>query len=116
MTGFAATPREARSAFVSYYPFELVNGGLGILLNATTTSGSTRVALVGEGPQALITNPGNVAASLFFGGSSDVATTACQLILPGIPYTLGIPPTATHAMCITAAGSTTIQITRGYGN
>lgn len=111
---FAATPREARSAWISAYPFELVNGGSGVLLSATTVS--SRGTLVGEGTQVLITNEGYVPAKLFFGDSSCVATTACQSILPGIPYTLGIPAAATHVACITATGSTTIQITRGYGN
>lgn len=114
MTGFAATEREARQAFVSYYPFELANGGLGISLSATTSS--SRAALVGDGRQVLVTNTGNVEAYVFFGDVTAVATTACVTILPGIPYTLTIPVDATHAACITASGTTTVQITRGYGN
>lgn len=115
MTGFAATPREARQAFVSVYPFELANGGLGVLLTATDSS---QVAtLVGDGGQALITNKGAFAGHLFFGiGTGIAATEACLCILPGIPYTLTISADATHVAYIALGGDTKIQITRGYGN
>lgn len=116
MSGYAATTRDARQAFVSYYPFESPNGGLGVSLALTTTSGTTsRTALVGEGVQVLITNKGQFAAHIAFGDSTVVATTAWTCILPGIPYTLTLPPLATHVAGV-ADSDTTVQITRGYGN
>lgn len=115
MSGFASTLRDARNAFVSMFPFELVNGGLGNLLSGTAAS---QVALlVGEGPQALITNKGSYPGHLFFGiGTGIAATEACTCILPGIPYTLTIPEGATHVAYIAPDGNTKIQLTRGYGD
>jgi hypothetical protein len=114
MTGYAGTPREARSAFISPYPFEMVNGGEGVSLSLTTASG--RAAMVGDGRQVLVSNLGYVVAHLAFGNSSVVATAAFTAIFPGIPYTLTVPQDATHVAGITADGATTVQITRGYGN
>ncbi len=115
MPDFASTPRDARNAFVSFYPFELKNGGLGNLCAATVSSAVQ--ALVGEGAQALITNKGSFAGHIFFGiGTGISATEACQCILPGIPYTLTIPDGATHVAYIAPDGDTKIQITRGYGD
>lgn len=114
--GYAATPRDARQAFVSVYPFEMVNGGLGNLLSLDTDTGtSSRQALVGEGPQVMITNKGLYPAHLAFGNSSVVATTAWVCVMPGIPYTLTIPEATTHVAGV-ADAATKVQITRGYGN
>jgi hypothetical protein len=116
MSSYAATDQEARSAFISAYPFELINGGLGNLLTLDTGTGtSSRQALVGEGRQVLITNKGSWPAHLAFGTSTIVATTAYIVIWTGIPYTLTIPRDATHVAGL-ADGPTTVQITRGYGN
>lgn len=113
MPGYAGTTRDARQAFISYYPFEMVNGGLGVSMAVSTTS--SRVALVGEGQQVIITNLGSATAHLFFGDDTAVATTACIAILPGYPYTLTIPVGATYVAGI-ALSATTVQISRGYGN
>ena len=115
MSSYAETPRLARTAFITPYAFELVNGGRGIVLSVTDASQTT--ALVGEGRQVLVTNDGNVAGCLFFGGAGDTADTACTRILPDIPYTLTIPKGATHVsyICPVDDGTTTINIVRGYG-
>lgn len=120
MAGAFATRRtEARNAYISQFAFELVDGGLGIsLVDLTTTSGTTsRTALpVLDGYQVLIQNIGAWPAHLRFGASNVVATTACVVIFPGIPYTLTIDEDATHVAGITTTGTTTVQITRGNGN
>lgn len=115
--GFASRRVEARNAYISQFPFELINGGLGVSLDLTTTSGTTsRTALpVIDGFQVLITNKGSFAAHLAFGDSSVVATTAYTCFLPGIPYTMTIEEDTTHVAGI-SDGSTTVQITRGNGN
>lgn len=116
MSKFATARREARKAFISAYPFELVDGGLGVSLTLNTTSGTTRVALEGTYDQALITNYESFPCFLRFGDSSVEATTACVCILPNIPYTLTLKEGATHVAGITASGSTKVQITLGHGN
>jgi hypothetical protein len=115
---YASRRNEARAAFLSQFPFELIDGGLGVSLALTTTSGtSSRTELPAiDGFQVLITNYGSVACHLRFGSSSVVATTACVCILPGIPYTLTIDDDATHVAGITASGTTDVQICRGNGN
>jgi hypothetical protein len=117
MTGFAATQKDARNAFVSYYPFEPGNGGLGVVVSCGIATGtSSRVELVGEGAQALITNDGTVSARIAFGDSTVTATSSCLCIRAGIPYTLTIPEGATHVAGLTLSETTIVQITRGYGN
>lgn len=114
---YASRRNEARTAFLSQFPFELINGGLGVALNLTTTSGtSSRTALPAvDGYQVLITNKGSFAAHIAFGDATIVATTAYTCILPGIPYTLTIGEDDTHVAGISDA-ATTVQITRGNGN
>lgn len=115
MPDFASTQRDARNAFVSAYPFELENGGLGIVFTASVASAVA--ALVGEGSQVLVTNKGSYPGHIFFGiGTGIAATEACTCILPGIPYTLSIPEGATHVAYIAPDGDTKIQITRGAGD
>lgn len=120
MAGAYASRRvEARNAFLSQFPFELVDGGLGVSLDLTDSSGtSSRTELPAiDGFQVLVTNLGQFVCHLRFGDSSVAATTACVAILPGIPYTLTIDEDATHVAGITQAGtSTTVQICRGNGN
>lgn len=117
MTGFASTTRDARNAFVSAYPFEIMNGGLGVLLSAGPATGaSSRLSLVGEGAQVLVSNLGTTVAHLAFGNSGVTATTSYIAIMPGIPYTLTIAADATHVAGITSLSTTTIQISRGYGD
>lgn len=116
MTNYAATPREARNAFVSMYPFDLANGGRGNSLTLGTGTGSTWFALVGVGPQVMITNTGTVNGHLVFGVPGDpAADVTCVVILPGLPYTLSIPPEYTHVAGYSAS-ATTINIVRGYGD
>ena len=119
MAGAYASRRvEARNAYVSQFAFELVDGGLGISLALTTTSGtSSRTELPAlDGYQVLIQNIGSYPAHLRFGTSSVVATTACVVIFPGIPYTLTIDEDVTHVAGITTTSTATVQITRGNGN
>lgn len=119
MAEFAATPRDARSAWLSDYPFESVNGGLGVALACTTTSGtSSRTALVGSGSVIIVTNVSDVTAYIAIGDSSVTATTSYYPILPLTKETLTLSAenTATHAAGITGSGSATVLIHKGYGS
>lgn len=120
---YAPDRKDARNAWLSQFPFELMDGGLGISLALTTTSGtSSRTALpvypAAVGEQVLIHNYGSYPCHLRFGDSSVVATTSCLVILPNLPYTLTIPEDASHVAGMVAGGSgtTTVQICRGFGN
>lgn len=119
MSDFAATQREARSAWLSDFPFESTNGGLGVSLACTTTSGtSSRTALVGIGNTVMLTNTGSVTAYVAFGTSSVVATTAYYPVLPGSKEILSLSDETapTHVAAITDSGTTTLLVHKGYGN
>lgn len=118
----ANSPGQARAYWITPYAFEPSGGGLGVSLACTTTSGtSSRTALVGTGNTFVVSNTGSVWAHVAFGSSTVVATTAYMAIPPGTSVTISLvaPDRGTtewtHVAGITTAGSTTIQITRGFG-
>lgn len=115
----ASTPGQARAYWITPYAFEPSGGGLGVLLSCTTTSGtSSRTALEGDGNSFAISNTGDVWGHVAFGTSSVVATTAYLAIPPRAVLTISLVARDvewTHVAGITASGSTTIQISRGFG-
>jgi hypothetical protein len=115
----ANSPGQARAYWITPYAFEPSGGGLGISLACTSSSGtSSRTALVGEGNSFVISNTGSVWAHIAFGTSSIVATTAYMAIPPGTCVTISLNARNTewtHAAGITESGTTTLQITRGFG-
>lgn len=115
----ANSPGQARSYWITPYAFEPSGGGLGVSLSCGAATGtSSRTALVGEGNSFVISNTGNLWAHIAFGSSSVIATTACMAILPGATVVISLnarSPEWTHVAGITAAGTTTIQISRGFG-
>lgn len=116
----ASSQQQARQYWITPYAFEPSGGGLGVSLALTTTSGvSSRTALVGTGNSFVISNTGNDWAHIAFGDSSIVATTACMAIPPGASVTISLNGPRetewTHVAGITASGTTTIQISRGFG-
>lgn len=118
----ANSPGQARAYWITPYPFEPSGGGLGVSLSCTTTSGtSSRTALVGTGNTFVISNTGEVWGFVAFGDSSIAATTAYMAIPPGASVTISLvaPDRGatewTHVAGITASGTTTIQISRGFG-
>lgn len=116
---FAATQRDARSAWLSDYPFESVNGGLGIALACTTSSGtSSRTALVGTGSVLMFTNVSDVVAYVAWGDSSVTATTSYFPVLPGTKevVTISTESTITHVAGITGSGTATVLVHKGHGN
>lgn len=123
MSDLATYPVGARNAYASPYPFEPSNGALGILMSATSSSGtSSRMALVGAGHTLIISSTnGSVDAHLALGDSSVVATTSHAVIHPGETLSWTLPAeregsiSPTHAAVITISGTVNIQITRGYG-
>lgn len=119
MSEFAATQREARSAWLSDYPFESQTGGVGVSLSCTTSSGtSSRSALVGSGSVLMITNVSTDTAYIAWGDSSVTATTACYPILPGSKevLTLSNDTDTTHVAGTTLSGTAIVLVHRGYGN
>jgi hypothetical protein len=118
----ANSPGQARAYWITPYAFEPSGGGLGVSLSCTTSSGtSNRTALVGTGNAFVVSNTGDVWAHVAFGDSTIVATTAYFAIPPGTSVTLSLVATDrgtaewTHVAGITAFGTTTIQISRGFG-
>lgn len=116
---FAATQRDARSAWLSDYPFESQNGGLGVVVSCTSSSGtSSRVALVGTGSVLMLTNVSDVVAYVAWGDSSVTATTAYFPVLPGTKevVTISADSSVTHIAGITASGTATVLAHKGHGN
>lgn len=113
----ANSPGQARAYWITPFPFQPSGGGLGVSLACTTTS--SRVALVGVGNTLVISNTGTEWGHVLFGDSSATATTACMAIPPGTVVTISLNDPKetewTHVAGITAAGTTTIQISRGFG-
>lgn len=119
MPDYASTQRDARVSYLSAYPFESRNNWLGIALACTSSSGtSSRTAMVGSGSVVTICNTGTVTAFVALGTSSVTATTACYPILPGTKEILSVSEgeSMDYAAGITASGTTTLSIHRGYGN
>lgn len=115
---FAATQRDARSAFLSDYAFESQNGGLGVSLSCTSSSGtSSRTALVGSGSVLMLTNVSDVVAYVAWGDSSVAATASYYPLLPGTKeiVTISQEIAVTHIAGITASGTATVLAHKGYG-
>jgi hypothetical protein len=115
----ANSPGQARSYWLTPYAFEPSGGGLGISLSCGAATGtSSRTALVGEGNSFVISNTGSVWGHVAFGSSTVVATTAYLGIPPGTTVTISLNARNTewtHAAGITSTGTTTLQISRGFG-
>lgn len=116
----ANSPGQARAYWITPFAFQPSGGGLGVSLPCGTATGtSSRTELVGVGNSFVVSNTGDVWGHLAFGDSSVVATTAYMGIPPGTSVTISLndPKDAewTHAAGITASGSTTLQISRGFG-
>ena len=113
----ANSPGQARAYWITPFPFQPSGGGLGVSLSCTTTS--SRTALVGVGNTFVISNTGDVWGHVAFGDSSIVATTAYMPIPPGTTVTVSLNDDKespwTYVACITPGGTTTIQISRGFG-
>lgn len=87
-----------------------------VTVAATTTSGSTAVALVGVGSDLLVYNAGS--SEVFFeqGTSSVTAATATGLgVGPGAYLCIGRLGGATHVAAITASGTASVRVTTGEG-
>lgn len=116
----ANSPNQARAYWITPFAFQPSGGGLGVSLSCGAATGtSSRTALVGVGNTFVISNTGTVWAHVAFGDSSVVATTAYMPVPPGVPVTISLndPREAewTHVAGITVVGTTTIQISRGFG-
>ncbi len=123
MADAADTQDQAKARWVSPYPFESMSGGQGVpLMTATTTSGSTREAIVGgEGNALCLYNDGGgagVTVYVAWGTNGVVATTAYFPVPPGAQLTVSLPKdgSATHVACITRAGTAYLSVHKGYGN
>ena len=100
----------ARAAFAP-------NSAATVTVAATTTSGSTRVALVGNGSSVLITNAGTATAFVELGTSAGTSATTTGLpVLSGEILCLTRPAGVTHAIAITATGTATVYVTTGDGD
>ena len=99
----------ARSAFVP-------NPAGTVTVATTTTSGTTRVAIVGSGRNLVITNAGTGVAFIELGASSVTALVATSMpVLSGEVLCLGRGE-VTHIAAITATGTATVYVTSGDGD
>ena len=90
-----------------------------VVVACTTTSGSTRVALVGRAKNCIVQSAFDSPALAFveFGSSTVTAATATGFpIQPGGILCLRVPENATHIAGITAASTATVYVTTGDGN
>lgn len=88
-----------------------------VTVAATTTSGSTAVALVGGGRSITLTNAGPSTAFVEVGTSTQTAATATGMpLLAGEVFTITRPTAATHVIAITAASTATVYATTGDGD
>ena len=87
-------------------------------MTATTTSGSTRAALVGEGNALCLYNDGSVTVYVAWGNSSVTASTAYFPVPPGVQTMVSLPKdgSATHVACVTRTGTSYLSANKGYGN
>ncbi len=117
MTGYASQIADRRTASTSPYPFETdYISGDGLTFAATTASASQLVAQ--RGNQLVISNVGDNWAHVRWGDAAVVATTASQAIPPGsqLVFSLGtfdLP--ALYVAARSAASTTTLQVSRGWG-
>lgn len=119
MSDAADTQDQAKTRWVSAYPFESMTGGQGVpLMEASTSSGSTRAALVGEGNAICLYNDGTVTVYVAWGNSSVTATTAYFPVPPGAQTVQSLPKdgSATHVACVTRTGTAYLSAHKGFGN
>lgn len=110
------------SSSINIQAFEPFDGGTGVLLAVTTTTGSGLIPGTQGVDRAklriLVTNDGALSASIRMGQSGVVATTASLKILPGTQVLLTPPntnPSGVWLAAICAGGTTSIQATAGQG-
>ena len=105
----------AGSSLASFAP----NTAATVVVACTTTSGSTRVALVGGAKQVVVQSAFDSPSIAFceFGTSTGTAAVATGFpIQPGAILTLTVPPGATHFIGITNASTATVYVTTGDGD
>lgn len=108
-------------ALTPNYPFNAFNGGEGVSMTATTSTGN--VALVGasaSAPFAFVCNQSSNWAFIQFGDSTITATTSSMAVPPGACSLVTIAIVGnnafpTHMAAITSTGSAQLQVTMGYG-
>lgn len=97
-------------------PFQIAGS---ISLPCTTVSATA--VLSGGGDQVVVTNWGSVVAFVQFSGPPTAATTASQAVLPGTqilmtrPKVPGSDSYTGTVSGITSTGTTTLQISTGWG-
>lgn len=99
-------------------PFAPNTGGT-VVVAATTTSGSTTVALVGNGAQVTISSLPTSGATAYceMGTSTVTAAVATGFpVFPGVVMTVARSSGVTHVACITSASTATIYYTTGEGS
>ena len=89
-----------------------------------TATGSTPLLLGASGDTLMLSNDGGATAFLAFGtaattvaagGAVNATTDGGMALLPGVVTTVRVDNAFTHIVGITAAGATTVRISRGSG-
>jgi sugar (pentulose or hexulose) kinase len=94
---------------------QLFKAKASVSASATTSSGSTAVALPAAGINISALNEGTVPVSFKFGTSTVTAATTDTPVEPGISRGFTRKPTDTHVAVITASGTATVIFTSGVG-
>lgn len=109
---------------INIQAFQPLEGGDGVEIDATGTTQAaqipyTQAVATPDRLRILVTNDGEVSASIRFGQSNVQATASCQRILPGTQVLLSPPVVAPSGVWIAAmcpsGGTTNLQVTAGYG-
>ena len=105
----------AGSSLASFAP----NRAATVTVACTTTSGSTRVALVGGGAQVIIQSAHDSPSLAFVELTTSAGTSATTTgfpIMPGAILCLTRASDVTHVVGITAASTATVYVTTGEGD
>lgn len=117
MTGYASQVPDRRTATVSPYAFEAdYSSGDGLTFAATTSSAAQAAAQ--KGNQLVVSNLGDNWAHVRWGDATVVATASSQAVPPGaqLAFSLGTFDIASLYVAVrSATGTTTVQVSRGWG-
>lgn len=81
-----------------------------------TNAGTDRVNITGQGTTLRIANVGATECFLTFGTSSTLTAATTDFSMPATSQLLvTVPSTTTYVAAVTAAGTTTLRISRGDG-
>lgn len=110
----ASNPDQARTRWMSVYPFELVNSGFGA--HCVVTDTSQNVEINDDGNMIVVTNYGDYPAFMALSNNTNTATNECACLLPGTSQVFTRRNREFIALVCNSGQTTGVQISTGYGN